>query len=134
MIPSPEYEKQNKGLPSRFYLNNGKFVLVGGKKKVDDNMAMFLSFVGWFRYFTQDYVINVYAFFQNTTSYLQQFKNTLRLRILEVGSRYIPFADIRAVDIPVNYAGDRKATTVFMQYKYRLKNVEEVQTIKKIIL
>lgn len=134
MYLKEQYENQNKGLPMRFQLTpSGSFELIGGKRKVDDNVSMLLAFVGWFRIFTQDYVINAYQFFQNTTSYLFQFKNVLRLKILEIGKRYVPFAKFYSVDIPLGYQ-NRKETTIFIQFRYRLKNVEEYQTIKRIIV
>lgn len=129
-----QYEAQNKGLPTRFQLSdNGSFQLIGGRAKVDDNVSMLLCFVGWFRLFTPDYVINAYQFLQNTTSYLFQFKNILRLKILEIGKKYVPFARFSAVDIPLNYQ-NRKETTIYIEFQYRLKNVDDYQTIKRIIL
>ena len=134
MYLKEQYESQNIGLTTRFQLTaEGGFQLVGGKQKVDDNVSMLLCFVGWFRLFTQDYCINAYQFLQNTTSYLFQFKNILRLQILDIGKRYVPFAKFNSVDIPINNA-DRKESTIHIQFKYKLKNVEEYQTIKRIIL
>lgn len=127
------YENQNKGLPTRFQLVDGKFQLIGGTKKVDDNVSMLLSFIGWYRIFTQDYVIDAYQFFQNTTSYIYQFKNILRLRVMDIGKKYVPFANFHAVDIPVDYT-NRKETTLHIQFQYKLKNVEEYQIIKKVII
>lgn len=127
-------EKQNKGLPMRFVLTNkGSFELIGGTRKVDDNVSMLLAFIGWFRLYTQDYVINAQKFVQNTTSYLVQFKNTLRLQVADIGKRYVPFAKFRAVDIPINY-GSRKEITIYIQFKYSLKNIESYKTIKRIIV
>jgi len=134
MYLQEQYEEQNKGLPTRFSLSeSGSFVLIGGKDKVDDNMGMLLAFIGWFRLYTQDYVINVYQFLQNTTSYLFQFKNILRLKILEVGRKYVPFANIYSADIPINYE-DRKSVGIYVQFKYKLKNVEDYQVIKRIVI
>lgn len=133
MNNAQQYENQNKGLPTRFQLENGKFQLKGGKDKVDDNVTMLLAFVGWFRIYTQDYVIDAYQFFQNTTSYVYQFKNILRLRVMDIGKRYVPFANFYAVDVPVDYT-NRKETTLHIQFQYKLKNVQEYQTIKRVIL
>ena len=133
MNNSELYESQNKGLPTRFNLVNGKFQLKGGKDKVDDNVAMLLSFIGWYRLYTQDYVIDAYQFFQNTTSYLYQFKNILRLRVMDIGKRYVPFANFYAVEVPIDYS-NRKESSVHIQFQYKLKNVQEYQTIKRVIL
>ena len=128
-----DFDTQNKGLPTRFSIVNGKFALLGGKEKVDDNVSMLLSFVGWFRLFTQDYVINAYSFFQNTTSYLYRFKNILRLRVLSIGRRYVPFADFQSVDLSLNYR-NRKETALYARYGYNLRDVTEKQTIRRVIL
>ena len=134
MYLNKKYENQNKGLPTRFVINqSGGFGLVGGKAKVDDNVIMLLAFIGWFRLFKHDYVINVYNFYQNTTAYLYQFKNILRLQVMDIGKRYVPFAKLYAVDVPVQY-NERKETSINIQFKYNLSEVEEYQTIKKIIL
>lgn len=133
MENTKKFDSQNKGLPSRFQLTGGKFELIGGKKKVDDNVLLLLDFVGWFRLYTQDYIIDVYQFFQNTTSYLFQFKNILRLRVMDIGKKYVPFASFYAVDVPIDYS-NRKETALNIQFKYRLGSVEEYQTIKRIIL
>lgn len=133
MYLNKQYIKQNKGLPMMFQLSNGKFELIGGKDKVDDNVSMLLAFVGWFRIYTQDYVINAYKFFQNTSTYLFQFKNILRLQILDIGKKYVPFANFTAVDVPINYE-NRKETAIYIEFKYKLKSVDEYQTIKKIVL
>lgn len=129
------FESQNKGLPTRFNLVGGKFELVGGTKKVDDNVSMLLCFVGWFRIFKQDYVIDAYQLYQNTTSFLYYFKNIIRLKILDIGKRYVPFAKFSAVDIPNNYM-DRKRTEILVEFRYNLKSVDDadnVQVIKKLI-
>lgn len=133
MFVQQQYEDQNKGLPTHFQLENGKFALKGGRAKVDDNVGMLLSFVGWFRFYTQDYVINPYKFLQNSTSYLFQFKNILRLKILDIGKRYVPFAKFYAVDIPIDY-NNRKATTIYINFQYQLKNTDDYQTIKKVVV
>ena len=131
------FDNQNKGLPTRFQIIDGKFQLMGGKAKVDDNIAMLLCFVGWFRIFKQDYVINAYQLYQNTTSFLYYFKNILRLKIMDIGARYVPFAKFNAVDIPINYT-DRKRTEIMIEFTYNLKNVEKdeggnLQVVKKLI-
>ena len=122
------------GLPMRLTLTDqGSFRLIGGKPKVDDNVGMLLAFVGWFRLYTQDSVLNAYRYLQNTTAYLYQFKNILRLQIMDIGKKYVPFANFKAVDIPQSYQ-NRKETTIYIQFSYKLRNTEEYQTIKRVIL
>lgn len=131
------FDNQNKGLPTRFKITDGKFELLGGKDKVEDNVAMLLCFVGWFRIFKQDYVINAYQLYQNTTTFLYYFKNILRLKIMDIGARYVPFAKFTAVDIPINYT-DRKRTEILIEFSYNLSNVDKEQggnihLVKKLI-
>lgn len=129
------FESQNKGLPTRFNIVEGKFELIGGTRKVDDNMSMLLCFVGWFRIFKQDYIIDAYQLYQNTTSFLYTFKNILRLKIMDIGKKYVPFAKFSAVDIPNNYY-DRKSTEIVVEFRYNLKDVDldnNVQVVKKLI-
>lgn len=125
--------KYNMGLPSRFSLQDGKFMLVGGVDKVDDNVGMFLGFVGWFRLYKQFYCIDAYQFYQNTTNYLFKYKNILRLRIMQVGETSVPFARFTAVDIPINYQ-DRKSTTIYINFSYNLRDVQQSNTIKRVII
>lgn len=125
--------KYNTGLPTRFALQDGKFLLIGGTEKVDDNISMLLSFVGWFRFYLQDYVINAYKFYQGTSNYLFKYKNVLRLKILDIGNRYVPFAKFNAVDIPVDY-NDRKSATLMINFSYNLRSVQRQQTIKRVII
>jgi hypothetical protein len=52
---------------------------------------------------------------------------------MDIGKRYVPFANFYAVDVPVDYTS-RKETTLHIQFQYKLKNVQEYQTIKRVIL
>lgn len=125
------FEDRNKGLPSNFQLVNGKFQLIGGRPKIDDNVRMVVCFFGWFRYFTPDFVVNFYKFYQQTTSYVNQYKNVFRLRTLQAVEKYIPFAEFYTVDVTSDY-GDRKKLNIFFQYRYRLDASDALDTIKVI--
>lgn len=125
----------NKGLPTDFKLVNGKFLLTSGTDKVDDNVTMLLGFIGWFRLYKQDYVINAYRFYQNTTNYLIKYKNTLRLSVLDIGDKYLPFAKFVAVDLPID-PKDRKRTTLHISFSYNIPTPNDgasTKTIKRII-
>lgn len=124
---------KNMGLPTRFRLEGGKFGMLGGKPKVDDNCSMFLEFTDWFRIFKQDYVMGVGRFIQNTTTFLHRYKNIFKLQTLNAGRKYIPFANLYAVDIPTNYS-NRKEATIYLEYHYKLEGTREKQTIKKVVL
>ena len=128
------YESQNLGLPTHFQLVEGKITLTGGDRKVDNNLRMFLNFAGWFRIFKQDYCIDVYSFYQTTTSHIYQFRNVFRLKVLDAAEKHIPFAKMHSADL-VSDASTRKEATLFLQYRYNLKAAtNEVQTIKKIVI
>ena len=124
---------QNMGLPSHFQLTNGRFTLIGGTDKVDDNIAVYMNFIGWFRFFLPDFILNVNSFLQNTTNFLNKYKNIVRLNCLEIGAKYFPFCSFYSVDFPVDYT-DRKNVTMYIQYQYKLRNAQRMQTIKKIIV
>lgn len=130
---SKEQTKDNKGLHTRFQLSGGKFTLTGGKDKVDDNINMLSSFIGWFRIFKQDYVIDVYRFYQNTTNHLNKYKSVFKFKVLATGKNYVPFADLYAVDI-VPSQENRKEMELIIQFRYNLKNQEDFQIIRKIIV
>lgn len=115
--------KENNGLSTRFELVNGSFRLMSGENKVDDNMSMFLNFIGWFRFFKQDYSLNIHRFYQSNTNNLFKYKNILRLSVSQLGVKHIPFATINAVDIPIDY-NDRKRAGLYISYKYNLKDVD----------
>lgn len=125
--------KYNLGLSSRFQLVDGKFELTGGQSKVDNNIAVLLSFINWFRIFKQDYVIDVYRFYQNSTNTLFKYKNILRLNIMDIGERHVPFAFIKSVDIPIDYS-NRRSASIYINYNYNLIGESQSNTIKKVIL
>lgn len=125
------FEDRNKGLPTNFELVNGKFGLIGGKPKIDDNVRMVVCFFGWFRYFTPDFVVNFYKFYQQTTSYVNQYKNVFRLRTLQAVAKYIPFGEFYTVDVLSNF-NERKKLSIVFQYRYRLDSSDVFQTVKVI--
>lgn len=125
--------KYNMGLSTRFKLKDGKISLSGGVEKVDDNIVMLLSFINWFRLYKQDYVINVYRFYQNSSNNLFRYKNILRLSILELGDKHVPFAKFNSVDVPVDYT-DRKRASLLINFSYNLSSVQQESTIKKVLL
>ena len=130
---SKENTKYNKGLHTRFKIIDGKFGLIGGKYNVDDNVSMLSDFIGWFRIFKQDYVIDVYRFYQNTTNHLNKFKNIFKYKVMAVGKDYVPFANFYAVDIVPNSI-NRKEVEMIIQFRYNLKDETSYQIIRKIVL
>lgn len=124
-----EVTKYNKGLSSNFQLEGGKIVLVGGTGKVDDNIQFWVSFIGWFRIFSPEFVLNVYQFYQNTTSYLYAYKNNFRLSILNNAAVNTPNAEFTAVDI-TQEPGDRRKVGIWINFTAKYDARKEVKTLK----
>ena len=124
---------QNLGLATNFRLIGGKFELTGGTEKVDDNVTMLLRFVKHFRIYKQDYVIDLYRYYQGSTNSIFRYKNTLRLSIFDIGTRHVPFATFTAVDIPIDYT-NRRAVTITIRFSYRLRDITRTNTLKRIFL
>ena len=121
--------KYNKGLSSNFQLSGGKIVLTGGTDKVDDNILFWVAFVGWFRVFNPKFVLDVYQFYQNTTSYLYQFKNNFRLSVLENAPENIPNAEFTAVDLSQE-PSDRRQLGILIKFTYKFDVRKEPKTLK----
>lgn len=126
-------EKQNKGLSTGFKLSGGKIGLIGGMTKVDDNVTMLLKFVKHFRIYKQDYIIDLYRYYQGSTNSIFRYKNTLRLSIFDIGSRHVPFANFTAVDIPIDYT-NRRSVMVTIRFSYQLRDADKMNTLKRIFL
>jgi len=124
-----DVSKYNKGLSSNFRLEGGKITLTGGDIKVDDNIRFWVSFVGWFWIFNPSFILNVYQFYQNSTSYLYQFKNNFRLTVLENAPQSIPNAEFTAVDISEEL-GDRRQLGILLQFTYKYDLRKEPKTLK----
>jgi hypothetical protein len=124
-----DVSKYNKGLPSNFELVGGKIVLTGGPEKVDDNITFWISFIGWFRIFRPQFVLNVYQFYQNTTSYLYQFKNNFRLSVLDSAPDNVPNAEFTAVDLSQEPA-DRRQLGILLRFTYKFDLRKEPKTLK----
>lgn len=113
------WEESNKGLPTNFRLSNGKHVLTGGVAKIDDNLMMFLAFIGWFRVFSNEFVANILWLHQKTTNQLLVYKSLFRLNFLRSAQDAVPNAEFTNVDFPINFK-DRRQLTIDVQYKYKI--------------
>jgi hypothetical protein len=122
---------RNTGLPTNFFLVDGKFNLVGGTAKVDDNMRMLVGFMGWFRLFTPDFVTNLYWLYQKDTSFINRFKSMARMKFLESAQKYAPFADVTAMDLPI-LPSNRREMFVDITYTYTLDKEQISRSIRLI--
>jgi len=121
---------RNVGLGTYISLNSkGGLYMYGGTDKVDDNMRMLIHFMGWFRIFTQDFVPNLYWLYQKDTSFISRYKNVARLMFLESAQKYAPFANVKAVDLPIDQT-KRRELYVDIAYGYTLDKQETVKTIR----
>lgn len=114
---------------SNFDLVDGKITLVGGPAKVEDNIQFWVSFIGWFWIFNAKFLLNVYQFYQNTTSYLYNYKNNFRLSVLENAPENIPNAEFTAVDISQELH-DRRQLGILIQFTYKFDVRKEPKTLK----
>ena len=121
-------EEKNMGLGTNFYLEDGKFKLIGGEDKALDNIVMFLNFGGFFRLFKADFIAPVYVFLQKTSGFIFKYRNIYRLKLMAQAAKFCPYTNIVNVDMPIAYS-DRRTFNIEVQYRYKLsKN----STLKKI--
>lgn len=114
-------ESKNKGLPYKFTLDNGKFLLIGGADKARDNLLFMLSFIGWFRIYFPDYIIDIDFLVQKNTSRVQSFKTFLLGRIQTALSKYLPFISIESINSVYEY-NNRKGFGLVVTYSYDLES------------
>lgn len=116
-----------KGLQSRFYLKNGKFVLTEGIEKSRDSIWFYCIF-DKFRVYTLDFGANFVSLVQKPTSYLIM-NSTLILGTLRQGiQKYVPNVTIKNVDIGY-FSTDRKNYHLMVEYNSIQENKEEIQDV-----
>lgn len=113
---------KNTGLPTNFTLNSGKFQLVGGTEKCQDNMRMLMYFMGWFRYYHADFCVNIFWFLQKPTSFLTVYKNIFLGQFIDAAMKYAPFIEIKKANIFYDNTGsDRKNLVIGVEYVYAIE-------------
>ena len=123
----------NKGLPTNFKLDNGKFQLIGGEDKVDDDVYFFMSFFGFFRIFTEDFTNNVYVLFQRNFNEVRRRKGLLLSNIIDSFAKYIQNAVLEQSDIGVEkvlYGTREKGVGITLQYRPYLNKVSQSKVVK----
>ena len=103
-----------RGLPSRFYLRNGKFSLVEGVEKSSDNIWFYCIF-DKFRIYSSDFGANLVSLVQKPVSYLIS-NRTIILGTLQRGiQKHVP--NVTVEDIDIGYISpDRKEYSVKIEY------------------
>lgn len=122
-------ESKNIGLPTNFYIKDGKFFMQGGVDKVNDNLRMIILFLGWFRIFTQDFISGLLLLYQKDTSYIFKYKSMFRLNFINLCAKYAPNANVYGMDIPFDPL-DRKSLFIDVQFTHKLDKVNEPKTVR----
>lgn len=116
-----------KGLPSRFYLRDGKFVLTNGVEKSRDNIWFYCIFDKFRAYFS-DFGANFISLIQKPTSYIIGNKTILLGSLKKGMQKYVPNVKINSIDI--GYIGnDRKNYSVKIEYSVTEENKTETQDV-----
>lgn len=116
-----------KGLPCRFYLNKGRFVLTEGVEKSRDNIWFYCTF-DKFRVYTSDFGANFVSLVQKPIAYLIM-NRTIILGTLKRGiQKYVPNVKVRNIDI--GYASkDRKDYSLMIEYDSVRENKMETHDV-----
>lgn len=115
------FAEKNNGLPTNWLLEDGKFKLISGGDKVDDNMTLLMSFVGWFRIFLEDFAIRGHWLFERNKYLVNKYKNTFRLQVIHIFKKYIQFAVLDDIDLPIT----KKDIRFDVSFKYNLPTVSK---------
>lgn len=121
----------NVGLTTNFNLVDGKFQLVGGEAKCQDNMRMIMYFVGWFRLAVPDYPVNMVWLLQKPASYINTFKNVYLNQFIDVARKYAPNISVQKSNINYSPNGDnRRQLEIAIEYIYKIQPKETFQFIQ----
>lgn len=112
-------EDKNTGLSSTFRIIDGKFELVGGVVKCQDNMRMLLAFANWFRYYYQDFCVNLFFMLQKPTSFISTFKTVTLGHFIDAAKKYAPFINVARANIFYSNQ-QRKELSLGIEYSYVL--------------
>lgn len=116
-----------KGLPSRFYLQNGKFVLTEGIEKCRDNI-WFYCIYDKFRIYTSDFGADFVSLVQKPIAYLIMNK-TLILGTLKKGiQKYVPNVSVKNIDIGYT-SKDRRNYSMMIEYTSVQENKTKTQDV-----
>lgn len=116
-----------KGLPSRFYLTKGRFTLVSGAEKSNDNIWFYCIF-DKIRVYCRDFGGNFITLVQKPISQLVANK-TIYLGTLQKGiKKYVPRVNVNSIDI--GYIGnERKVYNIKIDYSVLREDGTETQEV-----
>ena len=117
----------SKGLPSRFTLQKGRFVLLEGSEKSKDNIWFYCIF-DKFRVYTSDFGANFISLVQKPVAYLVMNK-TVILGALKKGiQKYVP--NVTVEDIDIGYTSkSRKTYSLMVVYNSVQEDKTEIQDV-----
>jgi hypothetical protein len=110
----------NRGISHKFTLNNGRFEMKGGTEKVTDNLYFTLQFVGFFRIYYPDFVLNLSWLLQKTSSRIGAFKTLVLGNVKKSLDKYFPTVKIDGINTIYKY-NDRKGFGIAITYSFRLE-------------
>lgn len=116
-----------KGLPSRFYLQNGRFVLTGGIEKSRDNIWFYCIF-DKFRIYTSDFGANFVSLVQKPVASLIMNKTIILGNLKKGIQKYCPNVTVRNIDIGYT-SNDRRNYSMMIEYTSVQENKTEVQDV-----
>lgn len=116
-----------KGLPSRFFLEKGRFSLVGGVEKSRDNIWFYCIF-DKFRVYSSDFGANFVSLVQKPIGHLIANK-TILLGSLKKGiQKYVPNVEVNSIDIGYSSA-NRKEYLAMIEYTSIQEDKTKVQDV-----
>ena len=120
-------EENNKGLAYNFRLLEGSFELTGGTEKVERNTYMWLSFLGWFRVYYEDFVPGVLTLLQRPASSIESSKILILGRLQDSVRKYLPEIDVQQLNL--ERTADRKNYVLGLKYRYNLERETDLFAI-----
>lgn len=116
-----------RGLPSRFDIQNGRFVLTDGIEKSRDNIWFYCVY-DRFRVYVSDFGANFVSLIQKPVGYLYLNK-TLILGNLRSGiEKYVPNVTVKNLDLGY-MSVDRKELSLMVEYTSVEESKMEVQDV-----
>lgn len=116
-----------KGLPCRFYLNNGKFSLVDGVEKSRDNIWFYCVF-DKFRVYTSDFGANFVSLVQKPIAYLIMNRTVILGSLRKGIQKYVPNVSVRNIDI--GYSSDNRTDySMMIEYSSVQDNKTEINDV-----
>lgn len=117
----------SKGLPSRFYLRKGKFVLTEGIEKSRDNIWFYCVF-DKFRIYTSDFGANFISLVQKPVSYLVTNQTVLLTNLKKGIQKYVPNVTIKNIDVGY-FPNDRKHYSLLIEYNSVQEDKTTIQDV-----